>query len=512
MGKEFSRIAACLAFFLTLPLYAAPRRVILLHTNDLHGHFYGKLEAGRRPHNGYALENLVAHAEATRVEAGKDADVIVTFGGDLNTGTPESALFRAAPDMELLRLAGLQVAVIGNHEFDNAPEVFEKQIRDAGFPWISANVERRSGGLLVAPYHIIQAGGIKIGFIGLTTEQTEKIGNPQFIKPYAFKPALAAARGYLPELRGKTDFIIALTHLGFYKKGEVPFAATDDRLLAEEAADVNLILGGHSHSLVNAENVNGTRIFQAKCFGAFLVRVDLEVEPRSAQGRAKYRFVESRTIDLRNPPERMAETVLTKRRRAQKITEEYLAQSEKKFGETIAEAADDFHYEREHVLASPVTRLVVESQLAESKADIALLIAGGIRGGFKKGKITLRDVLTVLPFDNTVGIVEMQGKELAELLRVHILQSTDMGSYPVAAGIDISVDSEKKILRIQKDGKPFDLDRTYKVAFNSYVASGGSGYPDYFAKGRFNDLGQTDAMLLAAYLRKKGRISRAALR
>lgn len=493
-------------------LGAAPRRVIFLHTNDQHGHFYGKLENGERPRDGYALENLITYIETIRHEMGKDADIVVTYGGDLNTGTPESAFFLAAPDIELWRLAGLNVAVIGNHEFDNAPDVFEKQIAAAGFPWISANLERKAGGRLTKPHHIITGSGIKIGVVGLTTEQTNHIGNPQYTKQYRFADTVATARSQARELRPQTDFIVALTHLGLYAKGAVPFSVADDRVVVESVPEINLILGGHSHTLIDGQVVNGVRIFQAKCFSAHLVRADFEIDPRGKDGKAAFRFVSSQVLDLRRSPSALAAPVAEKRAKARQIIDNYLKKSAEKFSEIVADAEEDFHYEREHALTAAITKLVAESQLDESGAEIALVIAGGIRGGFKKGKITLRDVLTVLPFGNTVGIVEISGSELITLLEKRILHSTDKGGYPVVAGLGIQINAETKTLSVTFAGKPLDPNRKYKVSLNSYIGSGGTGYPDYISQGKFSDLNMTDAMLLTKYLKKKGKIHRDMLR
>lgn len=506
-------IRLLLFWLLTLgTLAAAPRRVIFLHTNDQHGHFYGKLENGERPRDGYALENLITYVEAIRHEAGKDADVVVTYGGDLNTGTPESAFFIAAPDIELWRLAGLNVAVIGNHEFDNPPEIFEKQIARAGFPWISANLELKTGGRLTKPSHIVTTSGIKIGVIGLTTEQTNQIGNPRYTKKYRFADTVTTARAQATELKPQTDFIIALTHLGLYPKGAVPFGVADDRVLVESVPEINLVLGGHSHTLIDGQVVNGVRIFQAKCFSAHLVRADFEIEPRGKDGKAAFRFVSSQVLDLRRAPSGLAAPVAERRAAARKIIEGYLKKSAEKFGEIVAEAEEDFHYEREHAVTAPITKLVAESQLSESGAEISIIIAGGIRGGFKKGKITLRDVLTVLPFGNTVGIVDIPGAEITALLEKRILHSADKGGYPIVAGMQLQVDSENKKLTATIGGRPLDPKRKYKVALNSYIGSGGTGYPDYISQGKFNDLSMTDAMLLTNYLKKKGKIHRNLLR
>lgn len=509
---NFPVFSLILSLFLSYTAGAAPRRVIFLHTNDQHGHFYGKLENGERPRDGYALENLITYVEAIRHEAGKDADIVVTYGGDLNTGTPESAFFLAAPDIELWRLAGLNAAVIGNHEFDNPPDIFETQIAGAGFPWISANLERKTGGRLTKPSHIMTASGIRIGIIGLTTEQTNQIGNPQYTKKYRFADTVATARMQATDLKPQTDFIIALTHLGLYPKGAVPFGVADDRVLVESVPEINLVLGGHSHTLIDGQVVNGVRIFQAKCFSAHLVRADFEIEPRGKDGKAAFRFVSSQVLDLRRSPSVLAAPVAAKRAEARKIIDGYLKKSAEKFGEIVAEAEEDFHYEREHALTAPITKLVAESQLSESGAEIAIVIAGGIRGGLKKGKITLRDVLTILPFGNTVGIVEIPGSDIIALLEKRMLHSSDKGGYPIVAGMNIQVDADAKKLTALIGGRPLDPKRKYKVALNSYIGSGGTGYPDYISQGKFSDLSMTDAMLLTSYLKKKGRIHRNLLR
>ncbi len=494
--------ASCLRQEVKLP--ADARRIVFLHLNDTHGHFYGKLNKGARPDHGYSFENLVAWVARIEGEVGADS-VILSLGGDLNTGTPESDELGARPDMDLLRQARLRVATIGNHEFDRPPAFFERQAKESSFAWVSANVLRPDGSPVVPPSIVLRAGDRNIAFVGLTTEQTNQIGNPRNIAGYRFSRAIDAARAQVDKLRPQSDFIVALTHLGFYPPGKVPHDATDDRKLAEAVPGLNLILGGHSHTLVKDEVVNGVPIFQAKCFAEYLVRVDFGIRPR-ASGSPPV-LLRSEMIPLNRAPEQLSADALARSRRARESIDAYLARSREMFSRVVAQAQEDFHYERAQAHSSAIGRLVAESQVVGSGADVALVIAGGVRGGFKKGAITLRDVLTVCPFRNTVGTVEMTGRELIELLQSKMVASADRGAFPIVRGMTVRVEGGR--VAVQRGGRPLSADARVRVAINSYMASGGSGYPDYVSSGRFRDLGVSDADMLRRYLEQKKQISRA---
>ncbi|WP_198597464.1 metallophosphoesterase, partial [Vibrio splendidus] len=232
------------------------------------------------------------------VEA-EGGSVLLLSGGDINTGVPESDLQDAEPDFKGMNKIGYDAMALGNHEFDNSLDVLQKQIDWANFPMLSANIyDKATGERKFQAYEMFEKQGIKIAVIGLTTEDTAKIGNPEFIASIDFRDPKEEAKKLIAELKEteKPDLIFAVTHMGHYENGQRGVNAPGDVALARylNEGDLDMIVGGHSQEPVCMEgpNVakknfkpgdeckpdvqNGTYIVQAHEWGKYVGRADYE--------------------------------------------------------------------------------------------------------------------------------------------------------------------------------------------------------------------------------------------
>ena len=193
-------------------------KITVLHTNDHHGHFW------RNEYGEYGLAAQKTLVDGIRKEvAAEGGSVLLLSGGDINTGVPESDLQDAEPDFRGMNLVGYDAMAIGNHEFDNPLTVLCQQEKWAKFPLLSANIYQKSTGeRLFKPWALFKRQDLKIAVIGLTTDDTAKIGNPEYFTDIEFRKPADEAKLVIQELQQteKPDIIIAATHMGHYDNGE----------------------------------------------------------------------------------------------------------------------------------------------------------------------------------------------------------------------------------------------------------------------------------------------------
>ncbi len=233
--------------------------ITILHTNDHHGHFW------RSDYGEYGLSAQKTLVDGIRKEvAAKGGSVLLLSGGDINTGVPESDLQDAEPDFRGMNLIGYDAMAVGNHEFDNPMSVLRQQEKWAKFPFLSANIYQKSTGeRLFKPWMIFDRQGLKIAVIGLTTDDTAKIGNPEFFTDIEFRKPAEEAKLVIQELQQnqKPDLIIAATHMGHYDNGEHGSNAPGDVEMARSlpAGALAMIVGGHSQDPVCMASENKNR-------------------------------------------------------------------------------------------------------------------------------------------------------------------------------------------------------------------------------------------------------------
>ncbi len=221
-------------------------KITVLHTNDHHGHFW------RNEYGEYGLAAQKTLVDGIRKEvAAEGGSVLLLSGGDINTGVPESDLQDAEPDFRGMNLVGYDAMAIGNHEFDNPLTVLRQQEKWAKFPLLSANIYQKSTGeRLFKPWALFKRQDLKIAVIGLTTDDTAKIGNPEYFTDIEFRKPADEAKLVIQELQQteKPDIIIAATYMGHYDNGEHGSNAPGDveMVRALPAGSLAMIVGGHS--------------------------------------------------------------------------------------------------------------------------------------------------------------------------------------------------------------------------------------------------------------------------
>ena len=456
--------------------------LVILHTNDTHGHPVKFFQ-----HPAPDVGGLPARATIVNRIREQNRNVLVLDGGDLNTGRVESNLFKARPDLEGYNYIGYDAMVIGNHEFDHSLHVLREQMELVNFPFISANVRTQGGVYLAAPFIIKDFAGFKVAIFGLTTKETEVIGNPEHVRDLVFEDEIEVAKELVPELRTKADLVIGLVHLGIYDS-----YSKGSKRLAYEVSGIDLIVDGHSHTKLDAPIVvthpltgHNTPIVQAWKWGLILGRVDLFVQNKRV---IDYRF-EAIPINLKevvNKPDG-AKTYhfigekIPEDARLLELLEPYVVKAESVLSKVIGQAETTFFYDGVREEENPLGNLVADSMLWHTEylgADFALQNGGGIRADLPEGKLTERMIYEALPFDNTVVVLTLDGKSVQSLFEYVATISSGQGAFPqVSEGVSMVIDtSGKQCTQVMINGKPLDTSRNYKIATNSYLAAGGDGY------------------------------------
>lgn len=498
------------------------QKLTILHTNDHHGRFwpnkYGEL--------GMAARKTLIDQIREEVESEGGA-VLLLSGGDINTGVPESDLLDAEPDFKGMTLLGYDAMALGNHEFDNPLSVLEKQQEWAEFPMLSANIyDKESQTRKFQPYQMFEKEGLKIAVIGLTTEDTAKIGNPEFIQSLDFRDPKPEAKQLLAEIEQseQPDITIAVTHMGHYQDGNNGGNAPGDVALARylPAGALDMVIGGHSQEPVCMEGPNlvkkqfkpgdecqpdqqnGTWIMQAFEWGKYVGRADYEYE-NGELNLVHYELVPinlTKKVEVDGKKERV---IVGKEIEQDSDVEDFLApyqeQGQEKLNVKIAESNGKLEGDRNKVRFEQTNlgRLIATAHMTRAKADFGVMNSGGVRDSIAQGNITYKDVLTVQPFGNIVTYVDMTGVEVLDYLNVVALKPTDSGAYAQFAGISMTVTS-KGVTDVMIGGKAIDPNGKYRFSIPSFNAAGGDGYPAITAHPGYVDTGFVDAEVLKEYL------------
>ncbi len=503
-------------------------QLTVLHTNDHHGRFW----QNKYGEYGMAARKTLIDELRTEIRA-EGGSVLLLSGGDINTGVPESDLQDAEPDFKGMSKIGYDAMALGNHEFDNPLEVLFKQKEWANFPMLSANIyDKATGERMFQAYEMFNKQGIKIAVIGLTTEDTQKIGNPEFIGAIEFRDPKEEAKKLIAELEKteKPDLIFAVTHMGHYENGQRGVNAPGDVALARylDEGSLDMIVGGHSQEPVcmEAPNVvkknfkpsdeckpdeqNGTYIVQAHEWGKYVGRADYE-----------FRNGELEMVSYDLIPVNLKKKVKIDGKKQRVLIEDEIAQDQElleflrpfqekgqaqlegKIAETNGKLEGDRNVVR--FQQTNLGRLIAMAHMERAKADFAVMNSGGVRDSIEGGEVTYKDVLTVQPFGNMLTYTDMSGKEVMDYLNVVATKPIDSGAYAQFAGISMTV-ANGSVSNVFIGGEQLRLDKTYRFTVPSFNASGGDGYPKLTGHPGHVNTGFVDAEVLKEYLEKNSPI------
>lgn len=500
--------------------------ITILHTNDHHGHFW---------HNDNGEYGLAAQKtlvdEIRQQVASQGGSVLLLSGGDINTGVPESDLQDAEPDFRGMTLIGYDAMALGNHEFDNPLSVLRQQEKWAKFPLLSANIYQKSTNTrLFKPYALFDKQGIKIAVIGLTTDDTIKIGNPENFTDIVFHKPAEEAKVVVEELRKqeKPDIIIAATHMGHYDNGNHGSNAPGDVEMARSlpAGYLDMIVGGHSQDPVcmaseNKKQVdyvpgtpcapdrqNGTWIVQAHEWGKYVGRADFQFR----NGELKLVHYQLIPVNLKKKVQKAdgtSERVFYTQEIAEssdmlKLLTPFQDKGKEQLEVKVGSVDNKLEGDRSKVrfVQTNLSRVLLAAQMERAGADFGVMSGGGVRDSIEPGDITYKDVLKVQPFGNTLVYVDLKGSEVQEYLGVVANMKVDSGAYAQFANVSLVADGKNGVSDVKIKGEPLQADKTYRMATLNFNATGGDGYPKVDNHPSYVNTGFVDAEVLKQYIEK----------
>lgn len=490
------RSAMILVLALVFALSACARvgyvPLCILHTNDVHGHIAPERVEGWRERSGGAAV-LAGCVKAIRSENQRGGvPTLLLDAGDIFLGTPEGNVSRGQAMTEIMNASGYDAMVVGNHEFDLGLEVLERLAASARFPFLGANAVDSAAGRqppFLKPYLVKDCGALRVGIIGVITEETPVIVMPGRTEKITFEDPRGAVRSCMAELKEKgADFIVLISHRGIKEDGK----------LASEIGGIGVVIGGHSHDAMRKpERVGstGTLLCQAGASGQYLGRLTAEVDPgRGRVGRYRYELVPLK--EGRCPPDP----------EVQSIVERWRAAAGKKFDEVVGESLSNFT--SSDTGESALGDLIADSMRAATGADVAFLNSFGIRTPLLKGPVSVRDIYTMMPFDNTLYTMRLTGKQIRAVLERGL--SLRLGVVQVS-GLRVEYDpkapADHRVVRVRCGDKDLGGKTEYTVVTNSYLAMGGDSYTTFLQGVDARNTGVIDRDALADYIRARSPIS-----
>ncbi len=493
-------------------------KLTILHTNDTHGRFWhnDKGEYGMA-----AQKTLVERLRAEAKAAG--SEVLVLSGGDVNTGVPESDLQDAEPDFMAMNSIRYDAMAVGNHEFDNPLTILEKQRQWAQFPMISANIyDKTSGKRYFDPYKVFKLeSGLKVAVLGLTTEDTAQLVDPNNVQTLEFRDPTTEAANLGKQIRDnkEANLVLAITHMGHYENGQHGSNAPGDVEMARAlpAGTLDAIIGGHSQNPVCMEpgtpdkyadfkpgddcqpdQQNGTWIMQAHEWGKYVGRAQFDYQ----NGKLTLTQYDLIPVNLKNADGDFIQEEIVKDPELYNTLLTYQEKGQQELGVVIGATDGVLDGERANVRNKQTNlgRLITTATAEKLSTDFGIVNSGGVRASIAAGDISYRDVLTVHPFGNTVNKATMSGNELLTYLGQVATKTANTGGYAQFGGIKMTVDCQAKSVDIATiGGKAFDSAATYSFSIPSFSAAGGDGYP----KIDTINAGLVDAGVLKDYIAAK---------
>ncbi|WP_078409260.1 bifunctional metallophosphatase/5'-nucleotidase [Priestia abyssalis] len=453
------------------------KRVPILHTNDVHARI---MYNARKGELGYAKISKVVNEVR-----GANADTLLFDIGDTFHGTNLAILNKGQVVVDVMNAMNYDAMVPGNHDFNYGQNHLKILKSKARFPIISANVIKE-GKTIFFPYIIKQVQGKQIAFIGLTAADTAVKTNPEGIEGLLFKDEIQTVKETVKELRGKADHIVLLSHAG---------SAMDERI-ANEVKDVDLILGGHSHKLMERpQKFKYAYVAQAFEYGKTIGRTQLIFHNNTLIGINGFLY---RNHDSKTEDQKIAAVI-----------KEYKAKTDVLLNEVVGKVSFDLDGERDHVRTKETNlgNLIADAMREAVKTDIAITNGGGIRSSVDKGNVTRDDLLTVLPFSDTLVKLSLTGKSIKLVLEHSVsVYPEEHGGFLQVSGLSFTFDplqpAGKRVKEININGRPLNPDKIYTVAVNRFTAIGGDGYTMLKGRKITHNSGHTLSKILADYIKK----------
>lgn len=452
-------------------------KTVILHTNDVHGAV-----------NGYAyIAQLKADYEA------KGAEVILVDAGDYSQGKTYVSVTKGADAVTMMNAAGYDVVTLGNHEFDYGYAQLKENMSKAKFKVVCADVFNEDGTpIFDANYTYTTKSGVKVGFFGMETPETQTKANPALIKGLTFATGDAFTKAAADQVAAlkDADVVICLAHLGIDAES-APYRSTD---LYAAVKGIDFIIDGHSHTVMT----KGEKGEPIQSTGTAFANIGVIVIDNATKK------IESNSLfEIKEDTAKDATVAAAAKTIVDRVDAEYdvvFAKSEVTLnGAKAPNGNRDSETNNGDLITDAMLWKVMQNKeglTVDADHVVAITNGGGIRAAIEPGDVTKKDINTVLPFGNTVVTIYITGEELLEVLEASTY-SLPVGGFPQVAGINYTISTAvaydanaetypastyygpKSINRVtinSINGKEFKADDTYAVVTNDFSAAGGDTY------------------------------------
>jgi 5'-nucleotidase len=475
----------------------------ILHTNDFHARFepISKYDSGCSAEDNDAGECFGGSARlmtAIGDAKARSNNHILVDGGDQFQGTLFYTYYKGKLAAEMMNQMGYDAMTVGNHEFDDGPEVLRGFVDTVEFPVLMSNADISGEPLLsdaIQKSVIIERGGERLGLIGLTPQDTDELASPG--PNVIFTDPVDAVQGEVDRLTEEgVNKIIVLSHSGYN---------TDIRV-AENTTGVDVIVGGHTNTLLGDMEgavgsyptmVGNTAIVQAYAYGKFLgeLNVTFDDDGNLTEAVGAPLIMDAAVAEDEAPKARISEAAVPLDEIRNKV---------------VASTTEAIEGNREvcRAMECSMGNLVADAMLERVKdqgIDIAIANSGGLRASIDAGDVTMGEVLTVLPFQNTLSTFQITGETLLAALENGVSQVEDgSGRFPQVSGMSFAVDLTKepgsRVSDVMIGGEPVEMDKVYGAVSNNFVRNGGDGYSMFITAQNAYDFGPDLADVTAEYL------------
>ncbi|MFC5774245.1 bifunctional metallophosphatase/5'-nucleotidase [Ectobacillus antri] len=453
--------------------------VQLLGINDFHGQLTTVTKVNGREAGG--VDYLAAYI---REREKQNPNTLLVHAGDMVGGSPPiSALLQDEPTINILNTLGFDIGTLGNHEFDEGVTELKRLIyggyhektgnfEGANFPYIAANaVDKKTGQPLLPPFAVKNVNGVKIGFIGVVTKDTQNIVMPTMIENVTFTDEAEAINKYAKVLkRMGVETIVVLAHNPGVTDASGNTTGEMVDLAYKTDEEVDVIFGGHNHAYVNG-TVNGKLLVQGNSYGSAFVDVDLTIDRKTKDVVAKKGEVVTTYRDAIQPDPQIKAMV-----------DQYAQQVAPLVNEVVGKSATAMNRTQSVAGESALGNLIADAQRLAMNGDIALMNPGGIRNDLDAGDITWGELYNIQPFGNELRKLTLTGKDIRDILnmqwqvgKTRMLQISGM-TYTWDAAAPIG----SRILDIKlSNGELVTDEKTYTVVANAFIAAGGDGFTPF---------------------------------
>lgn len=449
---------------------AQAEKLVMLHTNDTHSQI--------DPFDDDNLGGVARRKALIDSVRAAEPHVLLIDAGDAVQGSLFFTLFGGEVEERMLNALKYDIRILGNHEFDNGIDSIGYWMRMSNADLLSTNYDLRDAriGEFFKPYTIKQAGGRRIGFIGINRDPDglARVGTFENVKYTDAIEAANAAAWWLKNIE-HVDAVVAVTHIGYKVADNI-----DDVTLAATSRDIDVIIGGHSHTVIDPSteegramsrliNANGDTVLVAQtgkgARNVGVVEIDLEtLKPSSRHLKVDSRLDSRVDSDLMN------------------VLASYRAGVDSLNAVRVATSSVPLEQGSPELLnyVSDFVRHRGEELVADGKVDLAIMNRGGLRRSLPKGDISEGQIIMMMPFYNYIDVIDIKGSDLIDAFHVTAVA----GGQGISSNVRYTADIKNREAKdITIDGKPIDPNRIYRLATIDYLSKGGD-YMKPFTRGK----------------------------